>query len=113
MSVERRLTPRRKLQLGVMLETPTNGQPVAATLCNISEGGAYIETRAALSTSAPLIMAFQLAGTRLRNGLRLYARVIHRDDNGIGVAFLPMPEDMTRTLSDALSGYEAQQEAQL
>ena len=111
MSEERRMTPRRKLRLGVTLETPSNGQPVAATLCNISAGGAYIETRAALSTSAPLIMAFQLAGTRLGNGMRLYARVVHRDANGVGVAFLPMPDDMTQTLSEALSGYAGQREA--
>jgi hypothetical protein len=110
-SVERRLTPRKKLQLGVTLETPSNDQPVAATLCNISTGGAYIETRAALSTSAPLIMAFQLAD-RAHYGFRLYARVVHRDGTGVGVAFLPMPEHMTQALSNALFG-QAQREARL
>jgi hypothetical protein len=103
-TVDRRSKPRKNLQLGIMLETPSSSQPLAANLRDISLSGAFIETSTMLSTSAPLIMAFKPADTTpRRTGFRLYARVIRHTQTGIGVAFLPMPSEMITALGKALS----------
>jgi hypothetical protein len=104
--VERRLSPRKYLQLGVMLEIPSSSQPVRANLLDISMSGAFIETEAVLSISTPLIMGLKLSIADLQNSFRLYARVVRRTCAGVGVAFLPMPHDLTDALSRALSRYE-------
>lgn len=103
--MDRRLNPRKHLQLNITLETPSSSQPLTAYLRDISVTGAFIETETVLSTSAPLIMAFKLSDS-VHNGFRLYARVIRRTKTGVGVAFLPMPSEMTNALSKALSRYK-------
>lgn len=104
--MDRRLSPRKHLQLGITLEMASSGQSIAANLLDISMSGAFIETQAPLSNSAFVIMAFKLPDTHLQSGLRLYARVVRRTQTGVGVAFLPMPAAMIEVLIKALSPYE-------
>lgn len=104
--MERRLNLRKHLRLDVMLEIPSSSKPVKANLLDISMGGAFIETDALLSISTPLIMALKLSDASFQKGFRLYARVIRRTHAGVGVAFLPMPHDMTDALGEALTQYE-------
>lgn len=104
--MERRLSPRKFFQLKITLEIPSSSQPVRANLLDISVHGAFIETNALLSISTPLILAIKLSDTGLQSSFRLYARVIRRTQSGVGVAFLPMPADLTDALSTALVRYE-------
>jgi hypothetical protein len=107
--MERRLSPRRYLQLNIQLEIPSHSQSLPASLMNISIRGAFIETDAPLSLSTPLIIVFKLlSGADFQHSFRLYARVIRRAHTGVGVAFLPMPAGVTDALHAALSLHEQQ-----
>src|SRR5687767_14600178 len=106
---DRRLSPRKHLQLDITLETLSKGEPpIATNLLDISMGGAFIKTQALLFISAPLIMALKLSGDHLQKSFRLYARVVRRTPMGVGVTFFPMPPAIIKALIEAVSRHAEQ-----
>jgi hypothetical protein len=106
---DRRLSPRKHLQLGITLETLSDGEPIAANLLDISMGGAFIKTQTLLFISAPLIMALKLSANHFQKSFRLYARVVRRTPTGVGVTFFPMPPAIITALIEAVSRHAEQQ----
>jgi hypothetical protein len=110
---DRRLSPRKHLQLGVTLETLSDSEPIAANLLDISMGGAFIKTQTLLFISAPLIMALKLSANHFQKSFRLYARVVRRTPMGVGVTFFPMPPEIIKALIEAVSRHAEQQSGTL
>jgi hypothetical protein len=108
--MDRRWSIRKPLYLGVTLEIPSCNQAAAATLLDISLGGALLETQILLPSNAVLTMLLKLPGKSVRNYFSLKARMVHRTLRGAGLAFVDMPTGLSNALSEALFQYEQQLE---
>lgn len=104
--MERRWCTRKYLSLGVRLEIPSYNRTVAATLLDLSPGGAFVETAVLLPANASLTVEVKLPGVRSLNAFRLNARLVHRGLRGVGIAFVGMSAALIQALSDAIAQYE-------
>jgi hypothetical protein len=104
--MDRRWCARKYLTLGIRLEVPSYKKTLAATLLDLSPGGAFIETEVLLPFNSPLTVELKLPDSFSQNTFRLNARLVHRELKGAGMAFVGMSAGMIQALSEALSQYE-------
>lgn len=104
--MERRWCTRKYLSLGIKLEVPSYNKTVAATLLDLSPGGAFVETEVLLPANAPLTVELKLPDSFSQKTFRLNARLVHRGLRGVGMAFVGMSAALIQTLSGAISRYE-------
>jgi hypothetical protein len=106
--MDRRLSPRKNMHLGVTLEIPSCKQAMDATLRNISLGGAFIETLTLLPPNALILIELTIPGNLLQNSFRLNARTVRNTPTGIGLVFVGAFAGVIKVLEQVLFQYEQQ-----
>lgn len=104
--MERRWCTRKYLSLGINLEVPSYNKSMAATLLDLSPGGAFVETEVLLPANAPLTVELKLPNAFSQKTFRLNARLVHRGLRGAGMAFVGMSASLIQALSAAITQYE-------
>jgi len=102
--MEHRWSERRLLAADAIVEGPGLGR-IPVTLCNVSIGGALVETgEAVLPPDVLVSIAFNLSAEDHRGDYRLHAVVVRSDTTGAGLLFQDLDIETIRSLRAALYG---------
>ncbi|MGB5748633.1 MAG: PilZ domain-containing protein [Desulfobacterales bacterium] len=92
---EYRKHPRKRYSKPVIFTS--RGQYHKGLICNISSGGAFIETRGQFK--AGQIIKLIIPGTKIDGGIKLKGEVLHFNQSGVGVIFKSVIKEQPKTKS--------------
>ena len=92
---ESRKHPRKQYSKPVICTS--KNQSYKGLICNISSGGAFIETRGKFK--AGQIIKLIIPGTKNHEGIKLKGKVLHFNQSGVGVIFKSLIKEQPKTKS--------------